>query len=232
MTTFVRTRLCCREILGGRRTSLHGTALYVMMLVETRWGTFCGLPDVAGNLLRRGALLFHGCGDGRGTLRQLLGRRIGFRRCPSSCLARPGEDRRRRRGAHRQWPFGEPGGPRGPTQLCIVSADQRQQTPPSEGIGPLGQSTNALHLFSAEVLVHHATPQHLLKLPPNVIAVVSVRRRASPLHRSSSDPLRRTPPPYVRRWSTRRCAPRSLFRRERCEPTPSGACTPDTSAAH
>ncbi len=84
-------------------------------------------------------------------------RRAGLRWRPWSRLARPREDRRRRRGAHRQRPFrglqgtGHPGG---------VSADQRQQAAPGEGIGPLGQSANALRLFFAEVLVHHATPTH------------------------------------------------------------------------
>ncbi len=74
-------------------------------------------------------------------------RRAGLRWRPWSRLARPREDRRRRRGAHRQRPFrglqgtGHPGG---------VSADQRQQAAPA----------NALRLFFAEVLVHHATPTH------------------------------------------------------------------------
>ena len=73
-------------------------------------------------------------------------------------------------------------------------------------------------------------PPRSRQFPPNFISAVSVRRRAIPPHPSSSDPLRRTPPLYARRWSTRRYAPRILVGLARFAPMPSGAYTPDTSA--
>jgi hypothetical protein len=52
--------------------SFASAALHVGYMRRDLMRTLCRLLDVAGNLLRRRALLFHGCGDRRGYFRQLL----------------------------------------------------------------------------------------------------------------------------------------------------------------
>ena len=65
-------RLRRREHLRGGRAGLAGAALHVGDIGRDLLGALRGLLHVAGNFLRRRALLFHRGRDGRGDLRQLL----------------------------------------------------------------------------------------------------------------------------------------------------------------
>ena len=65
-------RLRRRQHLRRRRAGLAGAALHVGDVGRDLLGALRRLLHVAGDLLRRGALLFHRRGDGRGDLRQLL----------------------------------------------------------------------------------------------------------------------------------------------------------------
>lgn len=122
----------------------------------------------------------------------------------SSCLARPGEDRRRRRNAHRQWPL-DLRVPRRAAHICVISVDQRQQTPPGEGIGPLGQARTRC-ACSLQKSSSIRPPLTHAKLQPNSIEAASTRLPASRPHLSSLGPRRKTPLQCVRRSSIRRCS--------------------------
>ena len=61
-----------REHLRGRRTGFAGAALHVGDIGRDLLGAFGGLLHVAGDFLRRRALLFDRSGNGRGDLRQLF----------------------------------------------------------------------------------------------------------------------------------------------------------------
>src|SRR5882724_36288 len=67
-----RQRLRGRENLGGGRAGFGGAALHVGDVGGDLLGAVGGLLHVAGNLLRRRALLFHRGGYRRCNLRQLL----------------------------------------------------------------------------------------------------------------------------------------------------------------
>src|ERR1700676_2832698 len=67
-------RLRRRETLRGGKSGLAGAALHVGDVGRDLHGALSGLLHVAGNLLRRRALLFHRRGDGRGDFRQFLDR--------------------------------------------------------------------------------------------------------------------------------------------------------------
>src|ERR1700710_406095 len=71
-------RLGRREHLRGRRTGLGRTALHVGDAGRDLLGTLRRLLHVAGNLLRRRALLFHGGSDGRGDFGEFLDRARDF----------------------------------------------------------------------------------------------------------------------------------------------------------